>query len=221
MPAFEGFDKAVQEIEGIDKYVYVAKENNRYKVKVGAIGGFYKEEVIFEGEKVGGIAFIPKIVEQLLADKDGKAIVVPADISEIDSQDNVDLFFESLTGKDGKFYKNILLTIDTNGNNVSIVNTVITNSIANNFHRDDNSAFPEYVKNGITGQNIDAGLYELMIFGNFDFQEEFDDFFQFGIKLTETKKIFGLTYHLVFTKTIEIDDLLKVEKSIVFLQDIN
>jgi hypothetical protein len=104
-PNLPGTKKVMQLINGLNRVTYVAETGNPYGVKAGLYVGEFRKEVIFEGTEVGGVVLIPKVVEKLLADKDGKAIFIPADISEINDNKAVELTFLDIKYKDTDYRK--------------------------------------------------------------------------------------------------------------------
>jgi hypothetical protein len=220
MPDFDGFEKAEKVIDGYTKYVYIAKAGNRYGVPLGEISGYYKEEVTFEGKTVGGIAFIPKIVEKLLADKDGKAIFIPADISEINNMNFVTLSFEAITFK-GIEFKDIYLKIDITSNLISVSNPITHSILTNQIRATGNSVFPSYVVNGIAALEY-SNKYDILILGNFDNSDIIQNAFSLGHVLTKTSGIFIITLNTEFgPESIKRDEILKVGNAFVFLKDLD
>lgn len=227
MPDFEGFEKAEKVIDGYTKYVYISKADNRYGVPIGEIGGYYKEEVTFEGKTVGGIAFIPKIVEKLLADKDGKVLVIPVDISEINNENLVSMSLKGVVAKNGELYRNVIVEIDTNGNLVSLSNGTTTGFITSGIKCGEGcigGGYPDYFKNGF-GPYVpekSEDLYIPRILGSFIFKEEFFGIYPLGKKITETNGLFCVMLNIsVNTRPMTKDDLLKIDNSIVFLKDLD
>jgi hypothetical protein len=221
-PNLPGTKKVMQFLNGSNRVTYIAEEGNPYGVKTGLYVGEFRKEVTFEGIEVGGVVLIPKVVEKLLADKDGKAIFIPADISEINNKDTIELSQKNLTSVQGEELKNYLLEINTNGNNVSISNPIKNNTVLNTMTCDQGCTLPEYVKNGIGPFPEDTDLYHPQIWGNFYFQDEFQNIFPFGQKLTETKNIFALSLNMfVYSRPMQENDFLKIGNSIVFLKDLD
>jgi hypothetical protein len=220
MPDFEGFEKAKKVIDGYTKYVYIAKAGNRYGVPLGDIGGYYKEEVTFERKTVGGIAFIPKIVERLLADRNGKAIFIPCDIGEINNNDYVDLSLEPAVFQ-GKKLEDIWLKINTNGNKVSISNPITKDMLTNQVVLTEKSVFPSFAVNGFSPLAYD-NKYNIKIFGNFDNSVIVQDVFPLGKKLTTTDSLFLIVFKTEFVlESIRRDEVLKIGNSFVFLKDLD
>jgi hypothetical protein len=219
-PNLPGTKKVMQVINGLNRVTYVAETGNPYGVKAGLYVGEFRKEVIFEGTEVGGVVLIPKVVEKLLADKDGKAIFIPDDISEINSNDLVELSLEGLFWRNTQ-YNNVWLKIDTKGHNVSISNPMNNTAITNSATCSQGCLFPEYIKNGIVALT-DNNTYNTMILGNFNIRDYFQNVFPFGKKLTETKSIFALSR----TSTVELisinrNEILKVGNAFVFLKDLD
>lgn len=217
-PNLPGTKKVLQYINRLNRVTYVAEEGNPYGVTAGVYVGEFKKEVTFEGVEVGGIVLIPKVVEKLLADRDGKAIFIPADISEIKNNDFVDLLIETVIFEE-KDYKDYWVRVDTHFNEVSISNGVIGSETSNNFYITEEIIYD--LNRGILATTENKNMYSLGIFGNFTFNEDFQKALPFGKKITETSKIFVLTLNPLFPiAPISKDDLLKVNNSIVFLKDI-
>lgn len=221
-PDLTGTKKVMQFINGRNRVTYVAEIGNPYGVTAGLYVGEFRKEVTFEGVEVGGVVLIPKVVEKLLADRDGKAIFIPADISEINNISLIKLSLETIFWET-KQYDNHWLKIDTTGNMVSISNVVVGHEVANSISFSP-GVFPEYIINGIFSTEIsDDHLYDFTIFGNFDSKEYFQKTFYLGQKITETKNVFGLflNYKNIELSSIKESEILKIGNSIVFLKDFN
>jgi hypothetical protein len=223
-PNLPGTKKVMQMINGLNRITYVAETGNPYGMKAGLYAGEFRKEVTFEGVEVGGVVLIPKVVEKLLADRDGKAIFIPADISEIDNTDKVSLTLENIVSADMKItYLDYWLKIDTLGNQVSISNAIDKRTILNTISIGVNSPFAKFnIKNGISLTHSNINMFDIRILGNFNFKSTFQGIYPFGMRITDTTSIFGITLNTQVTRDpIRDEYIIKIGNSIVFLKDLD
>jgi hypothetical protein len=224
-PDLPGTKKVMQYINGLNRVTYIALEDNPYGVTAGLYVGEFKKEVTFEGEEVGGVVLIPKVVEKLLADRDGKAIFIPADISEINNKKSVDLIFLDVTLLEKglwKEYMNYLLQIHTNGNSVSVCNPYIGIEWTNAGTIIAGRGIPNDYTNYVTSLDF-TDPYKFATLGQFSFDELFQGITPFGQKITQTEKRFGIVRNIMTPNLTSIDknEVLKIGNSIVFLKDLD
>lgn len=221
-PDLPGTKKVMQFINGLNRVTYVAEAGNPFGVTAGLYVGEFKREVTFESKVVGGLVLIPKVVEKLLNDRNGEAVFVPADISELSNLDSIDLTLEDVTGTDNIKYPKHWLKVDTHDNEVSISNHILNLYTTNQIWvREGTDLFDKGFRNGFLTRSDYADLYDFDIYGNFEREEDFQEVLPFGKKLTKTKNIFGIFLNsFIKMQAIQSSDLLLVGDSVVFLKDI-
>lgn len=218
-PNLPGTKKVMQVINGLNRLTYVAEVGNPFGVTVGLYVGEFRKEVTFDGAEVGGVVLIPKVVQKLLADRDGKAIFIPADISEINNSKDVKLSFRNAIIEKIE-YKNFLLEINTNGNKVSIANPIAKGEVCTQGFIN-KEVLPDYYN--FLFAVVFKSEYDFNVIGNFNWIRELQEVVPFGKKMTETNGIFGISLNYFDKKfnLISKDDILVVGSSIVFMKNLD
>jgi len=79
-PDLLGTKKILQTIDGLERITYIAEAGNLYGIQTGLYVGEFRKEVSFEGELVGGVLLIPKVVEYLVKKSKDQKIFVNCNI---------------------------------------------------------------------------------------------------------------------------------------------
>lgn len=223
-PDLPGTKKVMQFISGLNRVTYVAETGNPYGVTAGQYVGEFRKEVTFEGEEVGGVVLIPKVVEKLLADRDGKAIFIPADISELNNSKSIELTFSDLT-INGVLVPSSLLEVDTMGNSVSILIPYTSGQsyINQNAYINNEDLLDKGYINFMRSLDF-SDKYKFNIVVKFQWDFGFQDEIQFGQKVFETNEIFGIVFNSPedpLDYSLSKSDMMQVGDTIVFLRNID